>query len=228
MAALLLAFASLLLSPSLTCAATGTLGLDVSQPFDAPEKWSCLRTTANRTWGIVRAYHSYGSFDDNAPATLKAAHSGGLTDLDVYMFPCSSKNASTQAQDMVRSLGTAPWNSAWIDVETNPSRGCGWSKDTATNCGYLKELVNALAATGTAVGVYSSHYEWTTVMGSSCIVANHLPLWYARYAYGASCKDYSALPFGGWTTPYAKQYDDKGDASAASCGFTSADMSVKC
>ena len=206
-----------------------TLGLDVSNSFDSTKQWTCLQSsTVNRTWGIVRAYHSYGGFDKNSIATLNAAHASGLTNMDVYLFPCSTKKADAQAQDMVKQLGTTPWNSVWIDIETNPSTGCGWSNNTKNNCQFLEEMINYLTGTGTAVGVYSSHYEWSAVMGDSCTVAQHLPLWYARYSYGASCNDYSTLPFGGWTKPFAKQYSDQGDAGATSCGFHSADMNVRC
>ena len=57
-------------------------------------------------------------------------------------------------------------------------------------------------------------------------VLNHLPLWYAKYSGGASCGDYSALPFGGWDRAYAKQYAD--NTGAGLCGIKSADQDVVC
>jgi hypothetical protein len=208
-----------------------TLGVDVSQLFDKPSAWNCLRKNANRTWGIVRAYHSYGAFDENSIATLGAAKTGGMTNMDVYLCPCPTKSASSQASEMIQSLKDSSWNSVWIDIETNPSTGCGWSTtNVSSNCKFLEELINSLTSTGAAVGIYSSHYEWEAVMGSGtkCTVGNHLPLWYARYNYGPTCQDYSNLPFGGWEKPFAKQYSDKGDRNADTCGFQSADMNVRC
>ena len=221
---------TLLLSAATTTTTTTAtaLGLDVSNSFTKPAQWTCLHT-ANITWGVVRAYHSYGSFDTNAPGTLAAAKSSGFNDMDVYLFPCASKSATSQAQDMVKKLSSSSWNSAWIDIETNPSTGCGWStKDLTSNCHFLQEMIESLTATGTAVGIYSSHFEWNTVMGTNCTVANHLPLWYARYSLGPSCVDYSTLPFGGWSQPFAKQYADAGNSEASGCGFKTADMNVKC
>jgi hypothetical protein len=212
-----------------TTATATTLGLDVSQAHDQAT-WKCLRAKTNRTWGIVRAYHSYGKFDTTATATLAAAKSAGFDTMDVYMFPCPTKSASSQAQDMVHQLQSSSWSSVWIDVETNPSTGCGWSAtDFSSNCQFVQELITAFTGTGTAVGIYSSKYEWTAVMGSDCTVGSHLPLWYAHYdTSGATCSDYPRETFGGWTRPYAKQYADHGVNATASCGFQNADMNVKC
>ena len=216
-----------LLLPVTVLATSGTLGLDVSQPYTS-KQWSCLSTTTNRTWGVVRSWHSYGGFDTNAPATLSAAKTAGLT-MDVYLFPCFTKDPKAQATDMVNKLSSSSWNSVWIDVETNPSTGCGWSKNFTANCQFLQTMITSLTSTGTAVGVYSSHFEWGAVMGTQCEIANHLPLWYARYdSVGANCEDYKTMPFGGWLRAFAKQYSDHGDAKATKCGFKGADMNVIC
>jgi hypothetical protein len=35
----------------------------------------------------------------------------------------------------------------WLDIETNPSGGCGWS-DQNSNCNFMQGLVNAMEANG--------------------------------------------------------------------------------
>lgn len=225
---MLTSFVALILTTAAVQATPGELGVDVSKPFDDSSQWSCLHKSANRSWGVVRAWHSFGAFDTNAPSTLAAASAAGMPNLDVYLFPCSSKSAKSQVSGLMTGLKSSSFSSVWIDVETNPSDGCGWSTDLNKNCKYLETMVNALTETGTAVGIYSSHFEWTSVMGTACEVANHLPLWYARYSYGPSCVDYKNLTFGGWSKPFAKQYADAGDAQASACGFHSADVSVLC
>ena len=66
------------------------------------------------------------------------------------------------------------------------------------------------------MGVYSSEYEWETVMGSSgaCTDYTSYPLWYAHYDDNPSFSDFSEVSFGGWTTPSIKQYE--GDATLCS------------
>ena len=42
-----------------------------------------------------------------------------------------------------------------FDIEVNPSTGCGWSSDKASNCEYMKELVSAAESSGRKWGVYT-------------------------------------------------------------------------
>lgn len=101
----------------------------------------------------------------------------------------------------------ADFGMVWIDVEVNPSSGCGWDQYSAdSNCDYLMQLIGAVQNSGRQVGVYTSIYEWSTVMGSqgACTQAGSVPLWYAHYDSWASFGDYSQI--GGWASPNMKQY----------------------
>lgn len=44
---------------------------------------------------IIRAYHSYGAIDLDAPLLIQQSNKAGLS-TDVYMFPCRGKNATFQ------------------------------------------------------------------------------------------------------------------------------------
>lgn len=44
---------------------------------------------------------------------------------------------------------------SWIDVETNPSRGCGWGSNLAQNCAYIGQLLDAVKSHGIKPGVYA-------------------------------------------------------------------------
>jgi len=57
---------------------------------------------------------------------------------------------------MVDGNGNDVYGTIWIDVEYNPSDGCGWDDDINVNCNFLSELVNALGNYGKLVGIYSS------------------------------------------------------------------------
>lgn len=52
---------------------------------------------------IVRAYHSYGAIDIDAPNSIQRSNNAGLS-TDVYMFPCRGKNATVQVNELVDYL----------------------------------------------------------------------------------------------------------------------------
>lgn len=208
----------LLLVCSLLFSALCTTGVDVSQLYST-STYSCMKSQGT-SFVIVRGYKSSGTVDSYAVANLKNARSAGIKYVDVYMFPCRGKNATTQVNQMMAAINGSFYGMVWLDVETNPSSGCSWSGYSATsNCGYVQELVSAVKANGKAVGIYSSSSMWQTIMGSryGCKNVASQPLWYAHYDNTQSFSDFQA--FGGWTKPTMKQY--KGDTTL--CG-ASVDM----
>jgi len=79
---------------------------------------------------------------------------------------------------------------------------------------FFEKLVTECLGLGMLVGVYTSKSQWDPIMGDSYSYAANkgLALWYAHYDNTPSFYDF--VPFGGWTTPFAKQY--AGDV--ATCG----------
>jgi hypothetical protein len=177
---------------------------------------------------IVRAYHSYGAIDADAPRLIQLSNQAGLS-TDVYMFPCRGKDAATQVNqladylDQMLKQGTESrfeytTGMIWLDIETNPSSGCTWAHDTPeSNCQYVQELISAIKARGRAVGIYASAYMWNQIMGSkdSCTDFSSFPLWYAHYDGKESFDDWPTSKFGGWAQPVLKQF--AGDSVV--CGY---------
>jgi len=203
-------------------------GVDVSSDVYG-NTFSCLKSN-NYGMMIVRAWHSTGVFDDNAIHTLYNALDAGITDTNVYLFPCKGKDAASQMNGMIAGLAaSAPYPAGktdgydriWLDIETNPSSGCGWGSDLSSNCQFIKELLDAATAKGKKVGVYTSKYMWEGIAGSSCTVGAGYPLWYPHYDFVDSCSDFTS--FGGWTSPTIKQFSDR----KSICGITS-DADVYC
>lgn len=173
-------------------------------------------------FGIFRAWHSTGSFDTSACPNIVAAHAQGMSTTDVYMFPCPKCSASPQTQlsSMISGLksagctftrgsqGKSNFGKVWLDVE-NPSY---WGSQSS-NQAFFKGLVQECESLGIDCGVYSSASQWVPLFGSSFTAGSSLPLWYAHYDNEQSFNDFS--PFGGWSTPYMKQYN--GDTTV--CGF---------
>jgi len=189
-------------------------GLDVSDAIDASTA-SCL-ASAGYTWAVVRGWHSYGSFDDNAPGSLSSFKGAGIA-ADVYLFPCAGADPSAQVTGMIETLqgDGAPFTTVWLDIESNPSTGCGWGSDTGANCQFVGTMISAAQGAGVAVGVYSSASQWSDLMGGdSCTVGSAIPLWYARYSGATDCSDFEG--FGGWSSPTWHQYSDSGSACGAS------------
>jgi|LauGreDrversion4_2_1035121.scaffolds.fasta_scaffold1791551_1 GH25 family lysozyme M1 (1,4-beta-N-acetylmuramidase) len=93
----------------------------------------------------------------------------------------------------------------WIDVEINPSPGCGWTA-AADNCNFLKRMIDHIRARGKTPGIYSSLYMWQTIMGgrNNCPLFTNVPLWYAHYDGSASFSDWPSVSFGGWGKPNIK------------------------
>ncbi len=86
-------------------------------------------------FAIIRAWHSYGAFDNNAIQSIKNARQAGIANVDVYLFPCRGKPAADQAKGTIQGLGNADYGMIWVDFETNPSSGCSWaSYSYDSNC----------------------------------------------------------------------------------------------
>jgi hypothetical protein len=190
--------ALLLVIPSLC-----VLGVDVSQLFST-STYTCIKN-AGYHFAIIRGYCSYGGVDANIHSNLNNAKAAGLT-TDIYMFPCRGKSANSQVDQMVSAIASNTYGMVWIDVETNPSSGCGWGSDHAGNCAFLTETINRIKSHGKTAGIYASRYMWQTIMGSftACASAASQQLWYAHYDNSPSFSDFQA--FGGWTKPHIKQF----------------------
>lgn len=111
-----------------------TLGVDVSQLFSS-STYTCIKN-AGYHFLVIRGYDSYGAVDKNIIPNLNNARSAGFAP-DIYMFPCRSKSATAQVDQMISGISGHLYGRVWIDVETNPSPGCGWGSDHAANCKYV-------------------------------------------------------------------------------------------
>lgn len=55
------------------------------------------------------------------------------------------------------SVFGSEYGTVWIDVESNPSTGCGWSStDHTGNCQFLQDIVSQFTAKKRLVGIYAS------------------------------------------------------------------------
>eukprot|EP01084_Bolivina_argentea_P027494 51105_1 len=157
-------------------------------------------------------HHNYplASNDKIAPG-LKAGYSQSKTSRLIRDGFITNMTELKKHKDIPKWRQTdvdATYGMIWMDIENNPSSGCGWGKDYSSNCEYLQQLLSAVVAKGKKPGVYSSLGEWEQVMGSKggCTAVKNYPLWYAHYDGNPSFSDWSSMQFGGWSSPAMKQF----------------------
>lgn len=183
-----------------------TLGIDVSQPTNV---FSCLKSSGY-SFAIVRGYQSNGVVDPNAKSNIANARNAGFQYVDVYAFPCvPCGNAAGQATTLVNALKGSNYGTIWMDVESY-----AWSSSLSSNQSFITSYVNAVKGAGRSVGIYSSYYNWQSIVGLGWTGVSSLPLWYAHYDNSPSFSDFQS--FGGWSKPSMKQY--AGDKTVCGAG----------
>jgi len=195
-----------------------TTGWDVSYTDGevSTSVFTCLRNDGY-VFGFVEATAgSNGLLNPNCAKTVANAHSAGIPNVDVYIFPNVSSNAAqmtkTIVQDLINSK-TLSRNMIWFDIE-NPSL---WTVSLETNIRWLLAAVNQAESmysgcgASTCVGIHTNETQWNTIMGGSTAFSG-LQLWYANYDNNPSFSGYK--PFSGWSKPAIKQYV----GNAAVCG----------
>lgn len=203
----------------LQCCVVGTssakYGVDVSSTISTSSA-SCF-VSAGYSFVIPRGYQSTGKVDTQVCTSIKNAYSSGVKTRDTYLFPCPtcSKSAATQMSELVSYLNSnckSQWSGRiWLDIEGSQY----WLGSSSANQNWYKQLKDSCTTYGVTCGIYSSSSQWSAIFGSTSFsYGSNLPLWYAHYDNNPSFSDFSS--FGGWTKPYAKQY--QGDVTLCSMG----------
>ena len=202
---------------------TSHKGVDISTALTLTNA-QCLATNSVSVM-ISRAWHSNGTVDTAACGSMNNASSAGIAHRQVYMFPCPtcSASAASQVASMVNYLNAncpSSWSSGgvkyiWLDIEGSQY----WLGNYSSNKTWYQNLVNACTSTaGVTCGIYASASQWSAIFGStSYTYGNNLKLWYAHYDSVCSMSDFT--PFGGWTSPWGKQYE--GTHTACNTGVDS-------
>jgi len=185
-------------------------GVDVSSTVSV-DQWKCIKRDG---WffAIIRIYRKVGDIDGNAADTIKNARTGGFSNVDGYIWPCTNhrdcpslrNNPKEQVRQAIQNLrqNNADVDRIWIDVEQEPGKPL-WSADTAWNVNFIQELVTELVNHSYRVGIYTQKSKWIPITGDTKLFG-HLPLWYAHYDNRSDFSDFR--PFGGWGVPTMKQY----------------------
>ncbi|ELP85375.1 lysozyme, putative [Entamoeba invadens IP1] len=195
-------------------AALAGKGIDMSTAFPT-STFSCF-VSNGYTHAIPRCWRSSGSWDPNCASNCKNAHSAGMSQVDVYFFPCySCGNVAGQVSSFWNQIisNKVDCKRVWFDIEGT------WSSSASTNQNFFMEMMNEARAIGMVHGVYVSKYYWGQFFGSSYTYkyASSTPLWYPHYDSNPSFSDFAA--FGGWSSPLMKQYQGTTSMCSGSVDF---------
>jgi len=185
--------------------AAGNYGTDVSTAVSTTN-FTCMKNS-NYNWVVVRAYRSSDTVDTNACNNLNNARSVGITARDAYIFPCPKCSSTGSAQvaacvNNLKSCASTSWSAfLWLDIEDTSY----WTTNTTTNRNFFESMVSGCNSAGIRCGVYTSQSQWTPIMGSYN-GGSSMKLWYPRYQSPPQPNFNEFTPFGGWNTPFAKQY----------------------
>ena len=185
----------------IAAAFAATYGVDYSSLVSVSSH-QCFKNNGY-TFAIPRCWCSVGSVDSNCVQNCKKAHSGGMSRVDTYFFPCySCGNIAGQVSTFWNHVvaNQMDFTRLWMDIEGT------WSSSYSTNQNFFNTMMNQVNSIGIVNGVYCSSYYWSSFFGSGFTYskASSTPLWYPHYDDWASFGDFSA--FGGWSKPTIKQY----------------------
>lgn len=158
---------------------------------------------------LFRAYKETCAVDANAkPNFLKcnAVKRGGCA---FYITPVSKCDATAVVTDMCSQVieGTSMRFAIIVDVADPPK----WSSDTAANRVYLEALIAALNARSNDcvywVAIQTNRWEFQKIFGADYTGMSSLRLMWEFIDRSPVVEDGTWVDFGGWTAPFAKQYD---------------------
>jgi GH25 family lysozyme M1 (1,4-beta-N-acetylmuramidase) len=182
---------------TLTIVGFCSYGVDYSTLFQISQI-ECL-AQSDIDFVIPRAFCSTGKLDINIKQNLENAWAGGMSHVDIYMFPCfPCNNPTEQAKTLISELKGYNYGMVWVDIERRQ-----WSSNFEKNRKFILELVRELAKKA-YVGIYTNYNNWAHIVGVDWEILKHYPLWYAHYDKDPSFSDFE--PFGGWKEPSMKQY----------------------
>ena len=91
------------------------LGVDMPTPEILSQEEAACFVKQGYTMLFIRAYRCYGNIDPNVVTNIKNARAAGITDIDVYMFPCvPCGSPRKQVRDALHNLKDSEFGIMWV------------------------------------------------------------------------------------------------------------------
>ncbi|MBI3273051.1 MAG: hypothetical protein HYZ53_28940 [Planctomycetes bacterium] len=191
------------------CAAILLAGLPASHAEPAPpakaldvSHWTGTITAAKIQALKASGYHHLVCGTQVRATTrqqLAAAVAGGMT-VDAYVMLHWTGDTAAQVHTALSTIHGYPVQRLWLDVEQPPG-----GRSAAQLADKIRKAIDACGTFPN--GIYSAAWWWLPNMHNSTAFAHKL-LWYARYDHVASLGTWPSQKFGGWASPFGKQYAD--------------------
>jgi hypothetical protein len=170
------------------------------------EKYNVEHIMVALNWGYL----------DLAERQLQTVVNSGVT-VDAYVWIAWTETNSPLGPERVETVLSSlvadyPVRRLWLDVEPHHS-GSDSHLGPAERLPILRAAVEACG--DFPCGIYTRKNWWNREIGPTTEFS-HLPLWYAHYDHQESFRDWYNYPaddedfgpFGGWSSPTGKQYDE--------------------
>ena len=189
-----------------------SIGVDISQLYN-PSDFQCLKDN-DRDFAIIRCYQSVGKVDPNCAQNVANAWDGGMSYVDLYMFPCPTcGDAANQINELAAYLNdnNVQYGQLWLDIEGADY----WLGDAGANQAFASDLFNAANQVfgDRLAGVYCNRNGWESIFGE-WQTPYQGKLWWASWNGSPSWAGWQ--PFDGFNTPTIRQYE--GDTEL--CGMS--------
>ena len=166
---------------------------------------NCIRNNYFDGFIILRSWKATGAFDSNIITAYSNSKSKGFSvnEIDTYVAPCfSCGNAAGQVSSVYSSLteNGIEFKSIWFNLDGT------WGSSETENRKFFEEMMNKAISLGLNSGVYSDRNCWVNKFGESYTYSqtSKVFVWYFNHNNVESFSDF--VQFGGWTSPYMKQY----------------------
>lgn len=133
-------------------------------------------------------------------SNIKKANLLNNLTVDAYAVPSIKINATKQLDIIKGGIKGLKIGCLWLQVK-DPA---AWNKNRTANQAFVKSFVEGFAKLGTKVGIQTNEQNWVRIMGRECVTFSKYLLWEIRPDGRPDVGRFR--PFGGWTTPSAKQY----------------------
>ena len=183
---------------------SATYGVDAVKALTSTNV-NCLLNNYFDGFIILRSWKATGAFDSNIVTAYKNVVSKGFetSTIDTYFAPCySGGNVAGQVSSVYSSLqsNSITVNRIWFNLDGT------WGSDVSTNKAFFEEMISQGISLGMNTGIYCDRTYWINKFGESYTYSqtSKVLLWYPNHNNVESFSDF--VQFGGWTTPYMKQY----------------------